>query len=247
MKPGQITRWKREGDIGVLLLNNPPQNYLEEPEFIAIDELRSYVDSEIKALVITGVGRHFSAGAKFESLSEQIGRNVFGDLLKKGNELLDYIDALKIPTVAVVTGACFGAGLEIALACDIRVCSDEALFAFPEINHELIPGMGGMKRLRDIVGEATSLEIVFKGDIISTELASQFKLVDIVTSRKEVMNYTLSLLQKMTNDRPLKVINSVMKSVNNHHVLGREEAIEKDVELFCELAIDAFDKQEENK
>ncbi len=88
--------------------------------------------------MIEGKSRHFSAGADLEVLKRQLNdQKAFQDQLIKGNLLLDYIDKLEIPVIAAISGICFGAGFEIALASDIRIAEENAFFAFPEVNHGL--------------------------------------------------------------------------------------------------------------
>jgi enoyl-CoA hydratase/carnithine racemase len=133
------------GDIGLLTLNNPPQNYLTEPEFIPASELKKWIeDNGLKGLVITGSGRHFSGGAQLESVfSMAADEERMEGRMARGKELLRYIEELDIPVAAAISGVCFGGGLEIALACHIRICSENSLFAFPETNQGLMPGLGG--------------------------------------------------------------------------------------------------------
>ena len=83
MKSEHKTILKRDGDVGLLEINNPPQNYLEQPEFVELDKLKEFVGTGIKALVISGTGRHFSAGADLESIKEQIKDVNTRNILKK--------------------------------------------------------------------------------------------------------------------------------------------------------------------
>lgn len=234
---------KREKDVGWLQINNPPENYLEQPDFIEIKELNNFIETGIKALLIEGSGRHFSAGADLEKLNEQIkDRKAFQDQLMKGNNLLNYIDELEIPVIAAISGVCFGAGLEIALACDIRICDENALFAFPEVNHDLFPGLGGVKRLVELTGMSAALELVLLGDMINAENAMELHIADAVVKKNEAKLFAVDLARKMTENRSLKVIHSVMRSVNNSKIMSADELIKHDTEMFAELAIESMNK-----
>lgn len=234
---------KREKDVGWLQINNPPENYLEQPDFIEIKELNNFIETGVKALVIEGSGRHFSAGADLEKLNEQIkDRKAFQDQLMKGNNLLNYIDELEIPVIAAISGVCFGAGLEIALACDIRICDENALFAFPEVNHDLFPGLGGAKRLAELTGMSAALELVLLGDMINAEKAMELHIADAVIKKNEAKLFAVDLARKMTENRSLKVIHSVMRSVNNSKIMSADELIKHDTEMFAELAIEFMNK-----
>ncbi len=235
---------KKEGDVGLLQINNPPQNYLEQPDFIELDKLKEFVETGIKALVITGNGRHFSAGADLESIKEQIkDANVFREQMEKGNHLLNYLDELEIPVIAAISGVCFGAGLEIALACDIRVCNENALFAFPEVNHELFPGLGGIRKLMELAGRSTALELVLIGDMIGAKKALEQHIVDEVVEKKQALDYSIGLAKKMTNNRSLDVINAVMQSLNNSKTMDIDTVIKNDARLFSKLALKSLGRK----
>ena len=238
MNTSHIIRMKRDGDIGLLEITNPPQNYLEQPDFIEIDKLKEFVGTGIKALVIAGSGRHFSAGADIDSIKEQIKDiNVFREQMEKGNYLLNYLDELEIPVIAAISGVCFGAGIEIALACDIRICDENALFAFPEINHNLFPGLGGTRRLAKLTDKSIALELVLNGDMINAEKAFELHIVGEVVEKKQALNYSLELAKKMTSNRPLDVINAVMQSINNSKTMEMDEVIKEDANTFGNLAL----------
>lgn len=234
---------KREKDVGWLQINNPPENYLEQPEFIEIDELKKFIETGIKALLIEGVGRHFSGGADLEKLKDQIkDRKAFQDQLIKGNNLLNYIDELEIPVIAAISGVCFGAGLEIALACDIRICDENALFAFPEVHQDLFPGLGGAKRLAELTSVSAALELALSGDMINTEKALELQLIDILVKKNEARKCAVDLARKITDNRPLKVIRAVMRSINNIALMSFDEQIRCDAEMFVELAFESMNK-----
>jgi len=234
---------KREEDVGRLQINNPPENYLEQPDFIEIEELKNFIETGIKALVIEGVGRHFSAGADLEKLKEQIkDRKAFQDQLIKGNNLLNYINELEIPVIAAISGVCFGAGLEIALACDIRICDENVLFAFPEVNHDVFPGLGGAKRLVELTGRSAAIELALSGDMINAEKALELQIIDTLVKKNEAREYAVDLAGKITDNRPLKVIRAVMRSVHNSMSMSVDEQIKCDTEMFAELALESMNK-----
>ena len=241
MKSEHKTILKWDGDVGLLEINNPPQNYLEQPEFVELDKLKEFVGTGIKALVISGAGRHFSAGADIESIKEQIKDvNSFQEQMENGNLLLNYIDDLEIPVFAAISGVCFGAGLEIALACDIRICDESALFAFPEVNHDLFPGLGGVRRLINLIGTSFAIELVLEGDMINAKMASKLQIVDKVVEKKQALDYSIVLANKITNNRLLNVINAVMRSINNSERMNMDDVIKNDAEMFSKLAMESL-------
>lgn len=240
-------RLSREGEIGLLELHNPPQNFLIHPEFIPIEELDALVQGGIKALVISGAGRHFSAGADLKLAAEQMkDKMLFKEQLSRGNHLLHYLESLTIPVVAALSGVCFGGGLEIALAAHIRISNPKTLFAFPEVNHNLMPGMGGLRMLRELIGQANALELTCTGDMIDAGKAREMGLIDLFCEKGKEKEFAVDYVQRLTNDRPVMVIQKIMTSLHNHKKMGLDEAIERDTEMFCELAVSEQKRREEN-
>jgi enoyl-CoA hydratase/carnithine racemase len=233
------TGWLVREEIGFLSLESPPENYLENPEFISQAELKELVEtSSIRGLVISGEGRNFSAGAKLDTLYKLAGdKEDLGQNLTHGKSLLSYIENLDIPVIAAVNGICFGGGLEIALAAHIRICSRNALFAFPETNHEMMPGLGGTVRGSHTSGFPAMVKMVLGGDVVNAEEALEMKLVDKI-SDNDPGEDAFVLLKKMTTDKPLKVIRSVMQALRNAQRLSPAEAMREETKLFCELASD---------
>jgi enoyl-CoA hydratase/carnithine racemase len=227
-----------DGDIGILLLDNPPQNYLLTPEFIAIEELRGWINNnQIKGLVISGMGRHFSGGADLDSLYFMAeNEQQLAESLEKGKRLLNYLEDMNIPVAAAINGVCFGGGLEIALACHLRIGSTKSLFAFPETNYNMIPGLSGTYRLRERLSFKDSLKMILSGDMINAEDALILKVIDTITEDENPLSYTINLLKKITEGRELKVINYVMQALKNSKKLPLEEAMHKETRMFCELA-----------
>jgi enoyl-CoA hydratase/carnithine racemase len=229
---------KIKDDIGILVLDNPPQNYLTDPVFIPVNELEEWIErNKLKALVIVGSGRHFSGGANLDSIFEMVENDQkMESRMEKGKELLTYLQDLTIPVVAAISGVCFGGGLEIALACHLRICSENALFAFPETNYGLMPGLGGISRLSERIPLKDSLKMILGGDMINAEEALLLKVVDTIVRNEEPLTYTLNFLKKITEGRQRKVINYVMKAFKNSRKLSFEESILEETKMFCELA-----------
>ncbi len=232
------------GDVGLMKISNPPQNYIKKPDLINIQELEEFVSSGIKALVITGAGRHFSAGADIETVKEQIkDKKCFTEQLIRGNYVLNYLDEMDIPVIAAITGVCFGAGFEIALSCDIRICDPDTLFAFPEINQGVFPGLGGITRLSALTGKPVAMELVMHGDLINVEKAKELGIVDKISDKKRALEKAVSLAKKMTDNRQLSVIKAIMTSIKNSKMMSMEEAVRMDAEMFTRLVEKSLEKE----
>jgi enoyl-CoA hydratase/carnithine racemase len=195
-------------------------------------------------LIIKGEGKNFSSGGKLPAIFEASNDPEFlSELMADGLRLLNLIQDLEIPVIAAINRVCFGGGLEIALACHIRVASANALFAFPEVNQNLMPGMGGTTRFPAVAGIVRSMEMILGGNMINAGEAKEMGLVDIISPKDLAFDYSMSLMQKMTHERPVKVIRSIMKALKNTFEFSPDESMKKETELFCSLAKDEAERR----
>lgn len=242
-----MTEWEVRDNIGFMTLNNPPQNYLKEPEFVLLADLQKWTATEnLRGIIITGKGRHFCAGADRDNIFKFQNEAAIQDTLRRGKAVLDHLSALPIPTIAAINGVCLGGGLEVALSCHIRISSDKALFSFPEASLHVMPGLHGTVALPQHVGLAKSIEMILTGKMVSPEDALKYKLVDYVVPAKELLDFSKDFLQKLTGDRSLPVIHAVMQCFQNSRRLPLEEATETGIALFCNLAVQAAKKNQES-
>ena len=231
--------WEIRNDIGIITLDNPPENYLFQPEFVSLETLKKWTSYDyLKGIMICGAGKHFSGGGKLENLFGMIrNKENINENMDKGKAVLDHIENLDIPVVAAIQGICFGGGLEVALACHIRVCTENSLFAFPEINQGIMPGLGGTIRCQGKTGFPRAMKFIMSGDMINAEDAQEMQLVDFITGKQKVFEFSFNFLQKLVRDRPLPVINSVMRALKNARTLSIEDAMKEETRMFCELAL----------
>src|SRR6056297_2525769 len=117
------------------------------------------------------------------------------------------------------------------------ICTEKSLFALPETNHELIPGLGGTVRLPRAININHAISLIMKGDIINAETAYKIGLVDEIVPTKDVVSEAMQKIKKMTDNRPLEVIHAVVESIRNAKYMSRDEAMERETNLFCNLAI----------
>lgn len=190
----------------------------------------AFNDAAIGGLIITGAGQKaFVAGAdisEFAALDAEAGR----DLAREGHsKVFDVIENGTKPVIAAVNGFALGGGLELAMACHIRVASTNAKMGLPEVTLGLIPGYGGTQRLTRLVGKGKALEMIMTADMITADDAYQFGLVNHVTSQEELLAKAEELLNKMLLRAPLALA-SAIKAVNaasNPGVNGFEVEIEE--------------------
>jgi len=239
METSKTSEWEVQGNIGVLTLSNPPQNYLNEPEFVDLSDLKRWTDNDfLKGIILRGKGRHFCAGFNREEIFKITDKSFLYDALKKSEKILYYLEDLPIPVVGAITGVCFGAGLELVLSCDIRVCSEKALLSFPETEFGIIPGFNGTIRLPQRIGIAYPMELILTAKTIQADEALKMGIVDYVVPSKEVFEYSLKLLEKYTANTPVNVLHAVMKAVNNARKLPRKVASREETNLVAGLVLE---------
>jgi enoyl-CoA hydratase len=169
----------RRDEVGVLVLDR--REALNALSFAFLEEIDGAFDAVaemgVRALVITGAGgKAFCAGADVKELR---GRNLAEQRrgIERGQAIFAKLDALPIPSIAIINGYAFGGGLELALAATFRLATANAKLGFPEIKLGLIPGYGGTQRLPRVVGEARALELILTGRTVGAEEAQRIGLV----------------------------------------------------------------------
>ncbi len=230
--------------VAILTINRPDKlNALSSRVHIegvaALDELRA--DEGVRVVVITGSGeKSFIAGAdisEFEGKTPFTQRETFQE-----RTLFNTIDNFPKPVIAMVNGFCLGGGNELALACDLRVCSENARFSQPEINLGIIPGGGGTQRLSRLVGEGRSMEMILTGDMINAEAAYRFGLVNHVFPVDELRAKTLELAAKIAEKAPiaLQLAKEAVKFASRSNL---DEGLRREVDLFA-ICFSTDDKKE---
>ena len=199
---------EKENEIAILYVNRPKflnalnAQTLEELSR-AIDEVQK--DSDIKVLIITGAGdKAFVAGADINfmlPLSRAEGR-YFSDM---GEKVFRKLELMEKPVIAAVNGFALGGGCELAMACDIRLTAENAIFGQPEVGLGIIPGFGGTQRLPRLVGEGRAKELTFTADNINAEEAYRIGLVNHVYPVAELMEQAKKMAKRIAAKAPLAV------------------------------------------
>ena len=205
-QPGETVKLETRGDVAIAWLANGLMNSIA-PQVIA--DLRAVWEkveaSGVRALVIASANPLlFSAGADikaFTAMDEAGGR----ELLETAHALLRGFERSSIATIAAVNGLAFGGGCELAMACDVRIAAQSALFGQPEVKLGIIPGFGGTQRLPRLVGENKALEMNLAGDAIGAEEAYVFGLVNRVVVDHELLDTALAWARKLAGQAPLAV------------------------------------------
>ena len=204
----QTLIYERKENIGVLTINRPQKMNALTNELIS--ELKHLLgeiekDQELRVLIVTGLGdKAFVAGADIKELVDRdalIGRRVS----RERQEVFSRLENLPVPSIAAVNGYALGGGLELALACSIRVCSEKAQFAAPEVKLGIIPGDGGTQRLPRLIGQGRAMELILTGDFIDAQEAFRIGLANKVVPHEALMEKAMELAQKIASRPPLAI------------------------------------------
>ena len=207
-----------DNGIFTITINNPQRlNALNSATLndinVAIDEV--YSDVNIRGVIITGAGeKAFVAGADITELAV-LSKEGGMQTAKKGHKIFNKIENCPKPVIAAVNGFALGGGCELAMACHLRVASDNAKFGQPEVNLGIIPGYGGTQRLIQLIGKGKAFELLMTADMINAQEALQLGLVNYVTTRDELLPKCKEIIEKIKTKSP-SAIQHVINSVNAH-------------------------------
>ncbi len=201
-----------KGDISILTLNRPDRmNALNDRMFEEIYEALLEVEDGARVLIITGAGRAFCAGADLGPGGERILEEPLPPIkIREGftegpQKMIKKLYSFEKPTIAMINGACAGAGLGLALACDIRFSSDRAKFAHAFSRLGVIPGTGDIWFLPRICGLGKALEFIFTADVIDAEEALRIGLVNRVFPQDKLREETLKIAERIASNSPISL------------------------------------------
>lgn len=216
------------GGIRTITVNRPDKlNALDQDTLLALDEAfaQAATDGDVRVVVLTGAGpKAFVAGAdisQMTGLPALAGRD-FGLV---GQRLMRRIERMPKPVIAMVNGYALGGGLELAMACHLRIAADTAKVGQPEINLGLIPGFGGTQRLLRLTGRAAALELCLLGEPIDAQRAHQLGLVNRVVPAAELENTTRQLAERLAASAPL-ALRAILDAVIVGGECGLDEGLE---------------------
>lgn len=235
---------EHRGRVAIITINRPEKrnalNIKTREEGAAVlAELRG--DDSVGVVVITGAGdKAFIAGA---DIAEFAGRTAISQrAVMVGRSLFTAIDTFSKPIVAMINGYCLGGGCEVALACDIRIASENASFGQPEINLGIIPGGGGTQRLTRLVGEGKAMEMILTGEIIDARTAFAIGLVNHVVPLEQLEAKTMEIANRIAEKGPISV-SLAKEAVKIAARSNLDEGLRREVDLFA-LCFSTADKDE---
>ena len=240
----QFIKYEEEGTIAILTINRPKAlNALNTQVLEELNKTLDLIDiKKIKALIITGAGeKSFVAGADISEMSKLTKKEaeIFS---KKGNDIFRKIENFQIPVIAAVNGFALGGGCEISMSCDIRICSENAIFGQPEVGLGITPGFGGTQRLPRLIGESMAKQIIFTGQNIKAEVALRIGLVNAIYPQNELLTEAKKLAEEIAKNSAYAISNS-KKSINE----GLQVDIDRGIEIEEKYFGDCFETQDQIK
>ena len=198
-------RYDVQDGIATVTLDRPEKNNAISMEMRAdfralADEL--YTNESVRVAIITGGGKAFSVGADVSTFETDWNTPVFRANTRLLTNFFNELEALEKPVIAAINGTCVGGGLELAMACDLRVAARSARFGLPENNLGLIPGVGGCSRLVKLVGFGRAKELVLTGEIITAEDALRHGLVNRVVDDGALSAEARALAERLRGKAP---------------------------------------------
>ena len=224
---------QQEGAVLTLTLDRPEAlNALNQQ---VLDDLSAALDrvdlATVRCIIFTGAGeKAFAAGADIAAMADMSPEEAAA-FSRRGNQVFRRIETFPLPTIAAVNGYALGGGCELAMACDIRLCSENALFGQPEVTLGITPGFGGTQRLMRLVGMGKAKELIFSARNVKAAEALQMGLVNGVYPADELLPAAEKLAAKIAKNAPVAV--RACKAAMNEGVdLPMDQAIDAEVREF---------------
>ena len=223
------------GAVGTITINR--EKALNALNSQVLDELNATLDAvdlnTVRCLILTGAGqKSFVAGADIGEMSTltKAEGEAFG---KKGNDVFRKLETFPIPVIAAVNGFALGGGCEISMSCDIRICSDNAVFGQPEVGLGITPGFGGTQRLARLVSPGMAKQLIYTARNIKADEAYRIGLVNGVCTKEELMPTVMKLAKKIASNAPIAVRNS-KESLTDGYLSDLDHAISIEEKYFSE-------------
>lgn len=229
----EFITYEVEDKVGIITINRPKAlNALNSQVLDELDATLDGVDLDvIRCLILTGAGeKSFVAGADIGEMSTltKAEGEAFG---KKGNDVFRKLETLPIPVIAAVNGFALGGGCEISMSCDIRICSENAMFGQPEAGLGITPGFGGTQRLARTVGVGMAKQLIYTARNIKADEAYRIGLVNAIYPAEELIPAAEKLAATIAKNAPIAVRNC-KKAINDGLQVDMDKAIVIEEKLF---------------
>lgn len=240
----EFVLYEQKGAVGVITISREKAlNALNSSVLKELDSTLDAIDLETtRCLILTGAGsKSFVAGAdiaEMSTLTKEEGE-AFG---KVGNDVFRKLETFPIPVIAAINGFALGGGCEIAMSCDIRICSENAVFGQPEVGLGITPGFGGTQRLARLVGAGMAKQMIYSARNIKADEAFRIGLVNSVYAAEELMEQAEKLATTIAKNAPIAVRNC-KKAINDGLQVDMDQAIVIEEKLFGDC-FESYDQKE---
>ena len=230
--------------LAAVTLDHPPSNVLTTSVLQELDHAFGAMETleTVRAIILTASGRFFCPGGDINELAQLQRMQQGAELSARGQALMNRIERFDKPVIAAINGACLGGGLELAMACHMRVAAAGVQLGLPEVKLGLIPGFGGTQRLPRIIGPSKAAELILTGESITSEEALAIGLVNHVVPIGEVLAQA-QLLAGMITQKGHMAIQSALRAIRSGLDSPLAEGLAQESELFGSLC-ETADKKE---
>ena len=223
----------QEGPLLTLILNR--SELLNALNAQVLDDLSAELDRvdlhSVRCLIFTGAGeKAFAAGADIAAMADMTPEEAAA-FSRRGNEVFRRIETFPLPTIAAVNGYALGGGCELAMACDMRLCSETAVFGQPEVTLGITPGFGGTQRLMRLVGMGKAKELIFSARNVKAPKALEIGLVNAVYPPEELLPAAKKLGARIAKNAPIAV-RACKAAMNEGIDLPMDEAVDAEIREF---------------
>lgn len=235
---GQNVKVSLEDRVAIVTIDHRPVNALDRQ---TMQELKQVVDSAqadatVKALIVTGAGSlAFVAGADIKEVGQLRSPQEAQEVAALGQAVFLSLQRLGKPVIAAINGVCLGGGLELAMACHLRISGDRARFGQPEISLGIIPGWGGTQRLPRLIGKAKATEWILTGDVVTAQEAHRLGLVNQVVPQDQVLKAAKDLARKIVSKGGVAVAEA-LKAIEAGLDQPLDAGLAKEAEAFGRVA-----------
>jgi len=228
----QVGRKSEEDGVEILVLNHPPVNALGRQLLGDLDRRIAELEADprVRAVVLTGEGQYFSAGADVKEMAT-LDLSTAPDVARRVLAVYARLAALRAPVVAAINGLALGGGLELALACDLRLAGESAKLGAPEVTLGLIPAYGGTQRLPRLVGVAKAKELIFTGAMISAAEALKIGLVNKTVPAGQELRAARDLAHTIAQRAP-RAVRAAKRAIVEGLELPLAQGIPNETQLF---------------
>jgi enoyl-CoA hydratase len=233
---GPLVRFEVKEQIAWVTIDNPPMNALgdntKEDLGRVMDALEE-AKSNIRVVILTGQGKAFVAGSDIPKFLQLDAGQATAQSLKT-QKLFRRVETFDRPTICAINGYCFGAGLELAMCCDIRIVSDASVLGHPEVNLGIIPGAGASQRLPRLVGLGRAKELILTGRRIKADEALQIGLVEKVVPQESLLSEAQRMAEEIASKGP-RAVAAAKRVLNDGWDLGIEKGLELESTVWGSL------------